>query len=351
MVRSTWRLLRSRQRRLATLGACASGAAGLVFATIAALNGWAFGYDFFDEPAPTPAADTVAVACLWGMALAAVALAAVVYGAMVVVLAEDVNARAALRIAAKRAVPDAWAAIPAMALSIVLIATVFPCVVAAPIIGWATPRIVDRRAPRDHVGPSIPQHAAAAAVAGAFAALAWGATAVAAVVAGDGPARFPVLQAFLVVAAIGLVGSCAAAVVAATAVAVFEHATRPSPWPAPSALPWALAAAPSTAPLPGPAASPAPATPGPRWWHELQGSDRSVMLLTVAGVVLCTAFAVTYVCNVLVMGDPGPDATAADLARYAAQDRTVTHWWLGTTLPLLAVAAVLAVLSWRARRR
>ncbi|MEX0846203.1 MAG: hypothetical protein WD023_00355 [Ilumatobacteraceae bacterium] len=78
--------------------------------------------------------------------------------------------------------------------------------------------------------------------------------------------------------------------------------------------------------------------------------ERSMLLLAVAGVVLGAAFAVTHACNVLVLGDGGSDATTA-LVRDGAARRTVTAVWLGTTLPLLAAAVVLVILSRRARRR
>ena len=333
------------------LGACASAAAGFVFATVGLLNGWAFGYEFFDEPAPTPTADTVAVVCSWAMALLAVVLALVVYGAMVIVIADDIGARDAMRASARRAAKDAWRAIPAMAMTVVLIALVLPCVMAAPIIGYATPRITGRRVPHDHVGRTIPHHAAISLMAGVVAAAVWAVLLVASELTGDGPTPLPWLVAFLVVAALGLAGSFAAALVAVGAVAVLDHVTRPSPWPAPvtASMAWAVAAPPpSTAPLPGPSDHAAPAQ---RWWSGLVASDRSMLLLTVSGVVLCVAFAVTNVYSSLGMGDPGPDAPAVALDRHESVSRQITTWWLGTTLSLLAVAVVLAILSWRARRR
>ena len=355
MIRSAWQVLQARWSRLAAIGVASAAAAGVVFATVTSLNGWLFGYAFFDEPAPTPTADTVAVVCLWAMALLAVVLAVVVYGAMVLVAADDIGAGDALRIASRRAVTDWWRAIPAMAVTVVLIAFVLPCVVAAPIIGSATPRITRRQVARDHVGRTIPHHAAISLIAGAVAASAWGVSAVAALLTGDDPAPVPWLVALVVTASLGLAGALAAAAVAVCAVAVPDHATRLSPWPAPTpaapSIGWGLdAPAPSTAPLPGPGVH-TDTEQAARWWSGLVASDRSMLLLTIAGVVLLVAFGVTYVCNVLVMGDPGPDATAIDLARHESLVSDVTPWWLGTTLTLLTVALGLAILSWRARRR
>lgn len=253
-----------RARRLVVLALCASAAAGFVYASVGQLNGWIFGYAFHDEPAPTLTADTVAVVCLWVLALLALVLAVVVYGAMVLVLADDIGARDAMRASSRRAAKDWWRAIPAMAVGVVLVALVIPCVVAAPIIGWATPRITGRRAPRDHVAGTVPQHAAVALAAGVVAAAVWAGLLIVAEVSGDGPASLPWLMAFCVATVLGLAGTLAAASVAAGAVAVLDHAMRPSPWPAPMPT-WVLAARPpSAAPLPGPAVHTDPAASPPR---------------------------------------------------------------------------------------
>jgi hypothetical protein len=231
--------LRARWRNLLRVSVATSAVASTAFSAVTVVNGLVFDYDFFDDVAPSDRAELVATVSLITLSVLAAALATVAYGALVQIAHEETTPATAVRRAARRALRDAWFAVPLMVICGLLVVFVVPAFAVGPLAAIASQRITGRRARPGYVGRSLGRHVLAAAAPVAALALLW----VVAAVASFAPVPAPLSAlpstaiAWTVVFVVSVVVALGASVTATASVVFLEEATDLAPWPPPTHRP------------------------------------------------------------------------------------------------------------------
>ena len=117
--------LRSAQRSWVASLAGAAVLIGSYFALVLG-HGALYGYDFFDEPAPSDVAETTIGLLLLGYFAVALYGVTVFYGAVAVMAREDVSTRVAVRRAVSRLWRDVWWVVPAMFVAVLAAIFIVP---------------------------------------------------------------------------------------------------------------------------------------------------------------------------------------------------------------------------------